>query len=289
MGMIAQTIVNSLIAGSVYSLIAFGFTLIYGAMNFFNMAYGINVLVGAYSFYVAYRLLMLPLLASALFAVLVTAVLMLVIDRLCYYGFRQKRVPRWTNVVVSMAVATLFQAFITIAFGSSKHIVYYGFPKSIHILGIHITTVQIAILACTLVLVVGMSLYLRKTKTGKLIRAISNNKEMAKIVGIDVERVYIAIIIIGSFLATIAGIMIALNSDVQPMINGSSLLKAIIASIIGGVGNVTGAMVAGMLIGFIENFTVLFIGSGWKVAIPLVLIVVMMLMKPSTFGIEEKQ
>ena len=132
-----------------------------------------------------------------------------------------------------------------------------------------------------------ISTYLQRSKTGKIIRAVSNDDTLAKIVGINVERIYTAIIVIGSLLATSAAILASLNTDLKPTISSSSLLKAIIVSIIGGIGNIRGAMLAGFLLGFLENFTILGIGSGWESSIPLVLIVILMLMRPSLFGIEE--
>lgn len=102
------------------------------------------------------------------------------------------------------------------------------------------------------------------------------------------EKVYIIVIALGSVLATVAGILLSMDTDLRPTISSTALLKAIVASIVGGVGNIRGALFAGLLIGFIENFAILFIGSGWRDAIPLVLIVLFMLLKPSVFGIEEK-
>ncbi len=287
--MILQVIVNSLITGSIYATIAFGFTLMYGTMNFFNMGYGANVMLGAYAFYIFYQLCGIPLLLSALLACIVTAGLMLLVDRVCYHGFRQKRVPSWTSVAVSMAIATLATAIITMIFGSSKVQVYGGLPQSFELTpDVHATSVQIVSFVVALLLMAACTLFLRKTKTGTRIRAISNDKWMAKVVGIDVEKVYIIVIALGSVLATVAGILLSMDTDLRPTISSTALLKAIVASIVGGVGNIRGALFAGLLIGFIENFAILFIGSGWRDAIPLVLIVLFMLLKPSVFGIEEK-
>ena len=132
-----------------------------------------------------------------------------------------------------------------------------------------------------------MSLFLKKTKTGKMIRAISDDKTMAQVVGIDVERAYAAIIVVGSVLATVAGIMSAMDTDLRPTIASTSLLKAIVATCIGGAGNVKGAMIAAFVLGLIENIAVLYIGSGWRDAIPLVVVILVLVARPSVFGIEE--
>lgn len=286
--MIAQIIINSIITGSIYSLIAFGFTLIYGAMNHFNMAYGVTVMVGAYIFYVFYTMLGIPIIISGVLTAVVTSALMVGIDRLCYYSFRQKRVPRWTAVVVSMSVATLLQAAFTMLFGSRTRTVYKGIPSVFTLGSVRITSIQAATFVFAVVLMVLASIYLKKTRTGKLIRAISNNKEMAMTVGINVELAYIAVIVVGSSLASFAGVFMALDSDVRPMIANTALLKAITASIVGGVGNIQGALLASFLFGFIENFSVLYIGGGWRDALPIVIIVIMMLIRPAAFGISEK-
>ena len=286
--MYLQILVNSLISGSLYAAIAFGFTLIYGTMNFFNMAYGANVLIGAYTFYVLYTRCGIPLAISVVLACVITAALMLLVDRVCYYRFRHKRVPGWTAVVVSMAVATFFSAVIAIIFGSAKVTVYGKIPKSLAILpNVRITTIQLVSLAATVLLMLAMSLFLKKTKTGKMIRASSDDNTMAQVVGIDVERAYAAIIVVGSVLATVAGIMSAMDTDLRPTIASTSLLKAIVATCIGGAGNVKGAMIAAFVLGLIENIAVLYIGSGWRDAIPLVVVILVLVARPSVFGIEE--
>jgi branched-chain amino acid transport system permease protein len=110
---------------------------------------------------------------------------------------------------------------------------------------------------------------------------------MAKVVGIDVERAFFAIIAVSSILGTVSGTLTGLNTDIRPAIASSSLLKAITASVVGGVGSIKGALAAGLLLGFLETIAVFFIGGGWRDAIPMVMIVTLMLIKPEAFGIEE--
>ena len=286
--MYLQVLMNALITGSIYAAIAFGFTLIYGTMNFFNMAYGSNVLVGAYLYYVFYSLCGIPIPASIILACALSAALMLLVDRLCYYRFRHRRVPGWTAVSVSMAVAPFFSALVSIIFGSAKVTVYRAIPKSLVLFsGVRITTIQLTSLLTTVVLMGAMSLFLKKTKTGKKIRAISDDKTMAAVVGIDVEKVYGAIIAASSILAAAAGIMSAMDTDLRPTIASSSLLKAIVATSIGGAGNIRGALIAAFVLGLAENVAVLYVGSGWRDAIPLVLVILALVIKPSVFGLEE--
>lgn len=284
--MAAQIIANSIIIGCVYGVIAFGFTLIYSTMNFFNMAYGATVLIGGYSFYVFYHELGWPVAISAVLGSIVTAALMLAIDRICYYRMRQKRVPSWSIVVISMAVALIIESAITIAFGARTLTVYEGFPESFSILGAHITTIQVAVLCSAVLIMIATTLFLRKTRTGKIIRALANDKQMAMVIGIDVERMYRVIIVVGSILAAVAAVLLAMDSDIRPKMSGPVLLKAIICSVVGGVGNFTGALIAGLVLGVLESLTTLWLGSGWRDGVSLLILVILMLAKPSYFGIQ---
>ena len=285
---VVQIILNSLITGSIYSLNACGFTLIYGSMSFFNMAYGANVMVGAYMFYVFYRLCSLPIYISIIFACALTALIMLLVDRACYFGLRQKQVPTWTPVVVSMSIATIALGIITMVFGSSGLTVFSGVPGRINIFGAYITVIQAIMFFSAVTIMVVFTLFLWKSKTGKLIRALSNNKQLSQVVGINVEKVYMAIIITGSILATIAGIFYVLDSNIRPYMSVVLMTKAIVIAIVGGVGNIKGTMLAGFIFGFIENLSTLAAGSGWRDAVPLVVILLVMLLRPSAFSIEEK-
>jgi branched-chain amino acid transport system permease protein len=286
---IMQLLFNSLVAGSIYALTAFGFTLIYGTMRFFNMAYGITLMVGAYSFYVCYDILELHFLISLSVAIIFTPAVMLVLDRLCYYKLRVREAPGWAIIIVSMSVAIIGEAVISMIFGSEVRMVRKSLPTSFTILNASITPTQLMILASSVALMIGFSLLLHRTKIGQIIRAVSNDRKMAIIVGIDIERIFLLVILLGSALASIAGVLTAFETDVEPYMSHPALLKAITASIIGGVGNIKGAMLAGYLIGFLENVGVWSTAGGWKDAIPLVLIVLFILIRPSAFGIEQNR
>jgi branched-subunit amino acid ABC-type transport system permease component len=284
--MAAQIIANSIIIGCVYAVIAFGFTLMYSTMNFFNMAYGATVLVGAYTFYVFYHTLGWPILISATLSCAITSGFMLAIDRICYYKMRQRRVPSWSIVVISMAVALIIESAITIIFGARTLTVYEGFPDGFLVLGAHITTIQVAVLCSAVLIMVATTLFLRLTRTGKIIRALANDKQMATVIGIDVEQMYRIILIVGTTLATVAAVLLAMDTDIRPKMSGPVLLKAIICSVVGGVGNFTGALVAGLVLGLLESLTTLWLGSGWRDAVSLLILVILMLAKPSYFGIQ---
>lgn len=275
--MIGQVIGNSIVNGSVYAVIAYGFTLMYGTMNFFNMGYGSTVLVGAYIFYVFHILLGIPIVFAAFMSCVITVLFMLIVDQVCYFDMRQKRSPSWALVVMSMSVALILESVISVIFGSKTLFVYQGIPETYNIIGANVTSIQLIVIITTVIVMVATTLFLKKTKTGKIIRAIANDKQMATVIGIDVEKYFRIIVMVSSVLATVAAVLLALDTDIRPRMGGPALLKAITASIVGGIGNIKGAMMAGMAFGFIESFTTLLIGSGWKDAVALFILVCMML------------
>lgn len=123
---------------------------------------------------------------------------------------------------------------------------------------------------------------------GKAIRATANDPHMATVIGIDTEEVFKFVIILGSCLACVSGVLVSLETDIEPSLGQPALLKAIVASIIGGIGNIRGALWGGLLLGFVENFGIWKISAGWKDGIALALLLLFILMKPSLFGIEEE-
>lgn len=286
--MVPQLIANSLVAGSIYALTAFGFTLIYGTMRFFNMSYGATYMMGAYLFYVFNTFLRLPFELSLMLSMCFLPVIMILVDHVSYARLRRINSPAWAIIMVSMGMAIVMEAVITIVFGSDVRTVRSGIQESFSIAGATITPNQVTILYVSILLTIALWLYLKKTRMGKAIRATANDSHMAQVVGIDIERVFKVVIAIGSSLACVAGVLVSLETDIEPTMGQPALLKAIVASIIGGMGNIRGAMWGGLLLGFAENFGIWKISAGWKDGIALALLLLFILMKPSLFGIEKE-
>jgi branched-chain amino acid transport system permease protein len=286
--MIPQLIANSLIAGSIYALNAFGFTLIYGTMRFFNMSYGATFMIGAYFFYIFRTLLSLPFSLSLVLSMGCISIVMLAIDRLSFFRLRRVKAPSWAIVLASIGLAIILEAMVTTIFGSDIRMVRTGIQRGYTIFGATITPTQLMILGLSIFFTLTILLFLKKTKIGKAIRATANDPHMAAVVGIDTENVFRFVIIMGSCLACISGVLVSLETDIEPTMGQPALLKAIVASIIGGIGNIHGAMLGGLLLGFVENFGVWKISAGWKDGIALALLLLFILMKPSLFGIEDE-
>lgn len=286
--MVVQLIMNGIIAGSIYSLVAFGFTLIYGTMRFFNMSYGVTVMVGAYLFYL-FTILKIPFLLGLVLSMALTSILMILLDNFFYMKLRSRKAPSWAVCMLSIGAAIVIEAVMTTIFGSDVRSIRTGIQKSFTIAGATITPNQVTILGASIFAMFLLWLFLKKTRTGKAIRATANDPSMATVVGIDTEKVYRIVIVIGSSLACLAGVFISLESDLQPNIGSAAQLEAIAAAIMGGIGNIRGAMWGGFLLGFAENLGIWKISAGWKDGIALALLLVFILFKPSLFGIEEEK
>ena len=290
-GIFGQILVNALITGSIYAVIAFGFTLMYSTMNFFNMAYGAHVLIGAYAFYSFYRLLHLPIVISGILACFIVIPVLLLTDRAVYFPLRKKNVPGWSIVVVSMSINLIVESIVSMAYGNAQQFVLGGAVdlKKFSIGGAGITIIQLSIILIAVLVMLGFTVFLKKTKIGLIIRAIANDKQMSYVVGIDVEKAYTVIIAVSAILSTVAAVLMSLESDVRPRMGSPALLKAIMASIIGRVGNIKGALLAGYLFGIIENIAVFYLGTGWRDAICLPIVIILLLIFPSYFGIAEQK
>jgi branched-chain amino acid transport system permease protein len=285
-----QLVVNSIIAGAIYTLLALGFTIIYGTLNFFNMAHGVAYMVGAYLSYIFRIQLGLDLpLAFSLSAVL-TAFAMIGVDRIAYFHLRTKRAPSWALVVSSIGVAIFIESLISVIFGSdTRSLRTEQAAPGYSVLGAIITPVQISMLIVSGILMLFLTLFLKMTLMGKALRATSNDPDMSSVLGINTESIYRTTFAVGSALAAIAGSLVALETDVFPTMGHSALLKSIVASIMGGIGNIPGAVFGSFFLGFVENFGIWKLSSGWKDAIALILLMFFILHRPSMFGIESQK
>jgi branched-chain amino acid transport system permease protein len=279
---VPQLILDSIVSGAIYSLLALGFTITYGTLNFFNMAHGAAFTVGAYLFYVFHMLARLPLTWAVPLAMVGTAVLMMLVDMVAYERLRARHAPSWAMVVSSIGVAIFIEAVISLIFGSDTLTLRSGeIRPGLPIFGAIITPNQIVILIVAIALVAVLTAYLQMTRAGKALRAMANDAEMGVVIGINPRSTYISTFALASGLAAIAGCLVALETDVYPTMGQSALLKAIVASIIGGIGNIPGALFGGLVLGLVENFGVWQLNAGWQDGISLTLLLLFMLIRQS--------
>jgi len=289
--MINQLIINGIIAGSIYALIAIGFTVIYRTVKFFHFAHGIVYTVGAYLAYsvishwsmgngqssagIGYWVL------AVLVGVIGAGVLGVGIDRLVYRPLRERNASNLIFLLASFGVFIFIQNLIQLIYGAQILTIRTGQVKEgHHFLGAVITDIQILILVVSCLLLVVCWWFIKKTKLGKAMRAVSDDPVAANVVGINPEKITLYSFAIGSALAGIAGILISLETNIEPTMGFSAILKGIIASIIGGIGSIPGAVLGGFFLGLAENIGIWKIQAGWKDAIAFGILIIFLLFRP---------
>ena len=282
MDIVPQLIANSIIAGAIYALIALGFNLIYGATKFFNLTHGVLAAIGGYAMLYFTKTAGLSIGISVILAIALTALIGWVLDRLIYKKLRERKASQMVFLVASLGAFTCLQAFLAILFTSQFQTlsVSSGDIQTFEIFGGIITYVQAIILASVIAIMIALGIFLKKSLFGKAVSAISDDEQVAKIVGINTERVIGWVFVIGSAIAGLAGILVGYDTGLEPTMGMSLLLKGVIASIIGGIGNVYGAVLGAFLLGFVENFGIWKISGEWKDAIAFTLLIIFLLARP---------
>lgn len=282
MEILPQLILNSIIAGAIYTMVALGFNLIYGTVKFFDLGYGALAAVGGYVTFFLYKQLGFNLYGSVVVAVLTAGLIGVILNRLIYGPLRKRKASGMVLLVASLGVLTALQAIIAILFTSQFQTltIAAGAQKVFEVGGGVITSVQVIILLLGLLIMTGLGLLLRYTMFGKAVRAISDDEEVAKIVGIDTSKIVAGVFFFGSAIAGLAGILVGFDTGIEPTMGLSLLLKGVIAAIIGGVGNVYGGVLGAFLLGFVENFGIWKISGEWKDAIAFAVLLLFLLFRP---------
>jgi len=283
MDILPQLILNSVIAGAVYALVALGFNLIYGTTKFFNLAHGVLSAVGGYTVFFSAKSLGWNLYVSVALGMLLAGLVGYGLDRFIYRPLRKKKASNMVLLVASLGAFTVLQAIIAILFTSqfktlSQNV---GSQHIYEIFGGIITQTQLVILIAGLVVMTGLLFIFKFTLFGKAVKAISNDEEVAKIVGINTDKIIGYVFFVGSAIAGLAGILVGFDTGIQPTMGMGLLLKGVIASIIGGVGNIYGGVVGAFLLGFVENFGIWKISGEWKDAIAFAVLIIFLLLRPN--------
>ncbi len=282
MEIVPQLILNSIIAGSIYALIALGFNFVYGATKFFNLAHGVMAAIGGYAVFYFAKTLGLNLYFAVILGVALAGIVGYGLDKFIYLPLRKRKASNMVLLVASLGAMTALQAVIAILFTSrfktiSQNI---GTQKLFEVLGGVITQTQLIIILVTALILAGLVFLLYKTLFGKAVRAISDDEEVAQIVGINTNKIIGYVFFIGSALAGLAGILVGFDTGIEPTMGLGLLLKGVIASVIGGVGNIYGGVLGAFLLGFVENFGIWKISGEWKDAIAFTLLIVFLIFRP---------
>jgi branched-chain amino acid transport system permease protein len=268
MDVLLQQIINGLVLGSVYALVALGYTMVYGIINLINFAHGEVLMVGALVSWTVVTALAdsglpgwLKLLISLIVAVVVCAALNFVIEKVAYRPLRNA--PRLAPLITAMGMSLLLQTVAMMIWQPSTKPYPILLPSEpFFIGGAVINTTQLLILGLTVVTLSGLMYLVNKTKLGRAMRATAENPRVAALMGVRPDMVISATFIIGAALAALAGVMYAANyGSVQHTMGFLPGLKAFTAAVFGGIGNLAGAVVGGVLLGLIESLGAGYIGT----------------------------
>jgi branched-chain amino acid transport system permease protein len=282
MGILPQIIANSIIAGAIYALVALGFNLIYRTTKFFNLAHGALTVVGGYGVFFLYKRLGWNLPVSVTLAVLFTGLAGYLLDKGVFRQLRKRGASQMVFLIASLGLLTVIQAVIAILFTSQFQTLADSDTqqKIYEIFGGIITQTQLIITICGVVILALVMWMLKYTMFGKAVNAISDDEEVAKMVGIHTDKIIGWVFFIGSAIAGLSGILVGFDTGLEPTMGMSLLMKGVIAAIIGGVGTMQGAFVGAFLLGFAENFGVWQFSGEWKDAIAFGILIIFLLFRP---------
>jgi len=281
--MLAQQIVNAISLGGVYALFALGFTLVFGVLNVVNLAHGAIFMLGAYAALQAVLLLKLPLFVALLFAMLVTAISGWLLDKLIFAPLRARNAPHLAPMIATIGLAIALNSTIQGLFGAEN----LRFPAetlpadALSFGAIQITRLEIQIIILAIVLMAVLLWGLKHTRVGWALRGLAESPKAAALLGVNVEGYFRATAALASLLGGVAGVLIALYSNaVFPSMGQPMLHKGIAVVILGGMGDVRGALLGGIFLGFAEVFSVAYIGSTMRDAVAFGLLFAILLLRP---------
>jgi branched-chain amino acid transport system permease protein len=298
MDIFLQQIVNGLVLGSMYALIALGYTMVYGVLNLINFAHGEVLMIGAMAGLTILKMVnnaapgfpgIVKLLIAIAGAIPVCVLVNILIERVAYR--RLRNAPRLAPLITAIGVSILLQTIAMMVWGRNP----LPFPQvmpseSLNLMGALITPTQVMLLVLAAVCMLALVLLVEKTKMGRAMRATAENPRIAGLMGVDANRVIVFTFAIGATLAAVAGVMWGANySSAQFAMGFVPGLKAFSAAVLGGIGNIYGAMLGGILLGLIESLgagyigdlTGGFLGSNYQDIFAFIVLIIVLTLRPS--------
>jgi len=281
--MLAQQLVNAVSLGGVYALFALGFTLIFGVLNVVNLAHGAIFMLGAYAALQAVIHLRLPLLVATLVAIVITGLAGWLLDKLIFAPLRARRAPHLAPMIATIGLAISLNSLVQGFFGAEN----LRFPAAalqadaLSLGDIQITWLELRIITLAFVLMAALLWGLKKTRVGCALRGLAESPKAAALLGVDVEGLFRMTSVIAAALGRGAGVLIALYTNaVFPQMGQPMLHKGIAVVILGGMGDIRGALIGGFFLGFAEVLSVVYIGSTMRDAAAFGLLFVVLLLRP---------
>ena len=284
--MFLQHLANAVSLGSLYALVAIGYTMVYGILRLINFAHGDLLMLAAYVVYYSHGMFRFPWPASITLSILVTCGLGIAVERAAYRPLRDS--PRTTILISAIGVSFLLENLGLVIFGGRPQ--SFPLPRAFdignatQIGGVTVENITFAIPAVTLVLLYALIHVVHKTKTGMAMRAVARDFDTARLMGIDVDRIVATTFALGSVLAAVGGMMWAMKfPQINPLMGMMPGMKCFIAAVFGGIGNIAGAVAGGFILGVAEIMIVAFLPSvsGYRDAFAFIILIGTLLLRPS--------
>ncbi len=279
--MFIQQLVNGLILGSTYALIALGYTMVYGIIELINFAHGEIYMFGAFAGLILVTVLNVPFFLAFFLAMALAAILGITIEFLAYRPLR--RSSRLAALISAIGASIFLSNLARLIMGTKPHNFPSPFEPKIYETSLFIISrVEVIVLLSSFLLMIGLTFIVQKTKIGKAMRATAQDKDTASLMGININKIITITFAIGSALGAAAGVMVGIYfRTVTPMMGLMPGLKGFVAAVLGGIGNIPGAMLGGILLGIAEVMGAAYVSSQYRDAIAFALLIIVLLFKPA--------
>ena len=284
MSLFIQSIVNGLNQGAVYALVALGYTMVYGIIRMINFAHGDFIMVGSYTLFYTIPLMVragMPAWLSVFVAVFICVIVGVLVEKIAYKPVRNA--GSISALITALAMSLFLENLALVLFGGNPKSVpaIFNLPM-IDILGAKLQSKYLITLAIGILIMIALQVFVKKTKLGKSMRAVPEDKVASTLVGIHVNKIITITFAIGSGLAAVAALMYCSTYPRATTEMGSILgIKAFIAAVLGGIGSIPGAMLGGIIVGLLEIFVKVYVAPGWYEAITYGILIVVLLVKPT--------
>jgi branched-chain amino acid transport system permease protein len=291
LGPLVQNLTFGILIGALYGLAAVGLSLVFGVTKFLNVAHGELLMFGGYASFWAFTLLGIDPFLSLPLTIVFLLLMGLVIYRLLFA--RMVKLSEGTKIQNTLLVGfglSLILQNLALRFwtADTRGITTFYSGRVLTLLGVRFPIVRVASLVIAFVVILGLDLFLRRTYTGKALRATVENWEVATLMGIDIQRVYLLSFVMGAALAGVAGALVSVGYSIDPAMGMSWTLKSLVVMVLGGLGSLTGTFVGGLLLGVTESATGYFLSLTYKEVVGLVLFVLILIFRPQgLFGTQE--
>ena len=276
-----QQLINGISLGSIYALIALGYTMIYGILKLINFAHGDIYMLGAYFGFVATTMFGFSFLPAILFAMACAAVAGIIIERIAYRPMRNA--PRIAILITAIGVSFLLEYGMMLIATPQPRTFPAVFSADVYHLGpLVVNSQQVVILVSAIILMAVLTYIVQYTKIGKAMRAVSFDTDAARLMGINIDRVISATFALGSALAAAGGVLVGIYyNSIDPLMGMVPGIKAFVAAVLGGIGIIPGAMVGGIILGVVEAMVSGFISSTFRDAAAFAILIIILLIKPT--------